>query len=92
MGAAIIGLSSNPRNNLKYIAMGASAGFIVGSILGSYIAFSPILSEASGPQHLDLEKQDPILAENSQVLIQPRINPKTLQITQVSAAITLMKF
>ena len=47
MGAAFLGLTNNPASKTKYIAIGASLGFISGSILGTYVAFSPILQGGS---------------------------------------------
>src|SRR5690606_10592238 len=41
LGTAVLGLTDNPSENLKYVAVGASLGFIGGSVLGSYIIFSP---------------------------------------------------
>ena len=41
MGTAILGLSKNPRKHLNYIVLGASVGFISGSLLGGYFAFAP---------------------------------------------------
>lgn len=42
LGAAFLSFTSNPAQNVKYVAVGASAGFIGGSILGSYLIFSPV--------------------------------------------------
>ena len=39
MGTAILGLSKKPSSNLKYIGIGASVGFISGSILGIFTSF-----------------------------------------------------
>ncbi|MBC61237.1 MAG: hypothetical protein CMP11_02175 [Zetaproteobacteria bacterium] len=46
-GAAVLGLSKTPSEKLEYIAIGASLGFISGSIFGSYIAFSPMINSNS---------------------------------------------
>ena len=45
LGAAFIGLTSEPGDNLHYVAVGASLGFIAGSMLGTYILVSPSLVE-----------------------------------------------
>lgn len=42
LGAAFLAFTDNPASQLKYVAMGASLGFIGGSILGTYIIFSPM--------------------------------------------------
>lgn len=47
LGAALLSFQSEPENNLKLIALGASVGFITGSLLGSYIIISPVLESKS---------------------------------------------
>ena len=49
LGAAVLGLQSDPSGKLGYIAVGASLGFIVGSFLGSYIVLAPSFSETVEP-------------------------------------------
>ncbi|MBI2601606.1 MAG: hypothetical protein HYW48_01005 [Deltaproteobacteria bacterium] len=44
LGAAFLGLSSNPSGKMRYIAVGASLGFIGGSVLGTYIVFFPMFT------------------------------------------------
>ena len=44
LGAATLSFKSNPEDNLRFIAVGASLGFIGGSFLGSYVVFSPMFS------------------------------------------------
>ena len=44
LGAATLSFKTNPENHLRFIAVGASLGFIGGSALGSYVVFSPIFS------------------------------------------------
>ena len=41
LGASTLPFQANPEKNLKSIAMGASIGFLAGSILGSYVILSP---------------------------------------------------
>jgi hypothetical protein len=49
IGAAILAFNEHPADNLRFVAMGASLGFIGGTLLGSYIVFSPGFTEnASG--------------------------------------------
>jgi len=43
LGTACLGLTENHAENLKFVAIGASLGFIGGSILGTYMIFSPML-------------------------------------------------
>jgi hypothetical protein len=41
LGAATLSFKSNPESHLRFIAVGASLGFFGGSVLGTYVAFSP---------------------------------------------------
>lgn len=43
LGAASLSLYEQPQRHLQSIAIGASLGFIGGSILGSYMALSPMI-------------------------------------------------
>lgn len=45
IGAAILAFNEHPADNLRFVAMGASMGFIGGTLLGSYIVFSPGFTE-----------------------------------------------
>ncbi len=40
-GAALLSFTAKPQDNLRFIALGASVGFIGGSLLGSYVVFTP---------------------------------------------------
>jgi hypothetical protein len=51
LGTAILGLTENPADNLQYIAVGASLGFIGGSLLGSYVIFAPVVSNEAPSKH-----------------------------------------
>lgn len=44
LGAAALAFQPEPEKHLKFIAIGASLGFIGGSVLGSYVVFSPIFA------------------------------------------------
>lgn len=41
-GAALLSFQPKPEDNLKYIAIGASVGFIAGSVVGTYMIFTPM--------------------------------------------------
>jgi len=41
MGLALISFTEEPMTHLNFIAMGASVGFILGSVIWSYILFYP---------------------------------------------------
>lgn len=44
LGAAALAFQPEPEKHLKFIAVGASLGFIGGSVLGSYVVFSPVFA------------------------------------------------
>lgn len=46
-GAALLSFQKQPQENLKFVAIGASVGFLTGSLLGSYIILSPSFSDSS---------------------------------------------
>lgn len=62
IGAAIVGLSKNPTGNLRYLAVGASIGFISGSAMGAYFVFSPLFSNEA---HLGQNSISPAFPENT---------------------------
>ncbi len=47
LGAAALSFRDHPNQDLKYVAIGASVGFIGGSILGSYVILRPIINQGS---------------------------------------------
>lgn len=50
LGVAALAFQPEPEKHLKFVAIGASLGFIGGSLLGSYVVFSPIFAgEHSAP-------------------------------------------
>lgn len=53
LGAASLSFVDRPQDHLQYVAVGASLGFISGSVLGTYLVLSPIAMEkAPGPTDL----------------------------------------
>lgn len=41
IGTAVLAFTPNPADNLRFIAIGASVGFMSGILLGGYLAFVP---------------------------------------------------
>lgn len=97
LGAAVIGLSPNPSGNLRYIALGASAGFIAGSVVGTYFAFAPMVITGS-PQPYGTN--DPLLLNDSTVgkktdpklVLKPVWNHSQRKLAFVGAEWTLWRF
>jgi hypothetical protein len=44
-GAALLSFQAKPDQNLRFVAIGASVGFIGGSLIGSYVIFTPVFTE-----------------------------------------------
>ncbi len=75
LGAASLSLYENPQRHLQAIAIGASMGFIGGSILGSYLVLAPVITQDGAPasSHLASHKSRkfqvaPILESESMTL------------------------
>ena len=59
LGGAVVGLSKEPKQNLRFIALGASIGFISGSLLGGYFAFRPTILHKNHNHPLDYSLAPP---------------------------------
>ena len=59
LGAALLGFERHPEQNLRYVAVGASLGFISGSALGTYMVLSPsfVMNTDSPPDLLLADHQ-----------------------------------
>jgi hypothetical protein len=90
LGAAFLSFEANPASKLQYVAVGASLGFIGGSILGSYIIFSPMLSgeTSDGRELMAVTSRVPEHA----IVVQPWIDPASGDIHQVAAGLSLARF
>ncbi len=92
LGTAVLFLNPNvdPAANLRYIAMGASMGFIGGSIMGGYIIFSPMLADDAAPASGSLATGAPLPAKG--LVVRPTYDPKTRTVTSVEGGMTLARF
>lgn len=90
MGAACLSFLPDPAANLRYIAVGASLGFIGGSILGTYIIFSPLLmaDQSAVNQTWAMERRPP---DRGGLLIQPTFL-ESGRLARLDGAITLARF
>lgn len=92
LGAALLSFHDNPAEHLRYIAVGASLGFIGGSILGSYVVFSPmVMNEPVDAEAPGLLSQHSVMKDN-QITIRPVYNLRTAQVSSVQAGINLLSF
>ncbi len=87
MGTALLSFQSDPNKNLRYIAIGASLGFIGGSILGSYIVFSPVFVT---PGQVMIEPSSRY--QPSKLQISPGIDLNTGKITGLWSNLKIAEF
>ncbi|MFK7825674.1 MAG: hypothetical protein AB8G05_16095 [Oligoflexales bacterium] len=72
LGAAALGLTDNPGEKLQYIATGASLGFIMGSVVGTYVILAPTVSYGSSYSHND--NFGPLPNHDQAIELAPQIN------------------
>jgi hypothetical protein len=91
VGTAFLAFHEDPSRHLRYVAMGASLGFIGGSLLGSYVIFSPMVGENS-----DDASANSLIASNSVpsqgIAVRPTWNQETKSLAAVEAGMTLINF
>lgn len=90
LGTAVLGLVPNPAANLHYIAMGASLGFIAGSLFGVYVVFTPDFLAGDSPN----KRQTAMFAATStpvkhpRLQIAPRIDSRSLRLQNIVASLS----
>lgn len=87
LGAAALGLQQNPEENLNYIAVGASLGFIGGSVMGAYMVFTPVMADV-------VNSSPSLMASNLRprtLYIRPHINRQS-KVSAIEGAMTLLNF
>ena len=91
LGTAFLAFTANPTENLRFVAVGASLGFIGGSALGSYIIFSPLMS-AEGPNRYQgsLASEAPLPAQG--LVLRPMIDRASHKLTTIEGGMTLARF
>ncbi|MFW7377882.1 MAG: hypothetical protein ACOH5I_03620 [Oligoflexus sp.] len=89
MGAALLSFQDEPDQSLRYVAVGASLGFIGGSLLGSYIVFSPVFQVEQ-----ERESQLPLALHqsNADFVFRPSIDPEKRQISRLEGIWTIASF
>lgn len=87
LGAACLSFLDDPQDHLQYVAVGASLGFIGGSILGTYVVLAPAITDnpTRGRQSLMAEASKP-----DTMIIRPTFNRKTGELAQLETAFTLL--
>lgn len=88
LGTAMLAWTEDPTANLRFVAMGASLGFFGGSFLGSYIIFSPGLTDLSEGQPGSTIAQAPA----DGVMIRPMFHRGTQKLVSLEAGWTVLHF
>ena len=94
LGTAVLFLNPNidPAANLRFIAMGASLGFIGGSIFGGYVVFSPLLSADPVVQPGSGNLATAGLLPERGLVIRPTYNTTTHSLASLEGGMTLLRF
>ena len=94
LGTAVLFLNPNidPAANLRFIAMGASLGFIGGSIFGGYVIFSPLLTADAVPQPGAGNLATASLLPARGLVVRPTYNTTTHQLASLEGGMTLWSF
>lgn len=89
-GAALLSFTAKPQENLRFIALGASVGFIGGSLLGSYVVFTPaFVSDNSGNQPFTELETD----SSSDIRLVPSFSPtRQYKLAHVESQWTIARF
>lgn len=90
LGAATMGLSADPSGKMRYIAFGASLGFISGSLLGSYLALFPVIVDSNPTQTLESVAWLP--SSRSMLTLSPVWNRSEHRISEIQASLVLLRF
>lgn len=87
-GAALLSFQPKPEKNLKYVAIGASVGFIAGSIMGTYMVFSPVAGNFEDAKAYALDD-----SQKADLRISPVFDPaKGNQLAGVTGQWTMARF
>jgi hypothetical protein len=89
LGTAMLAFTENPSENLRYVATGASLGFIGGSVLGGYIIFSPGIA-SNGETNTNTLAMGAI--PDRGVVVHPVYDQTTHSITSIEGGMTLANF
>lgn len=87
LGAALLSFQAEPDQNLRQIAVGASIGFIGGSLLGSYVVFSPVFVSENTQMTNNLK-----LAEHEDISIQPIVDWKSKDVVGIQSQWKIASF
>lgn len=98
LGAAMLSFVPDPASELRYVAIGASLGFIGGSVMGTYVIFSPMLSMDEGgrdgihPENSGYQLASAETPGRPGLVIRPEVSAKTGGLKSVTGQWTLATF
>lgn len=87
VGAAVLTLQDNPARHLKFISIGASLGFLGGTVFGGWMALAPILVDNSSPMAPSF-----VVANPSQIVVRPWIDMGSQSLKGIEAGAVLAQF
>lgn len=87
VGAAVLTLQDNPARHLKFISIGASLGFLGGTVFGGWMALAPILVDNSRTTTPSL-----VVSKPAQIVLRPWIDLSSRSLKGVEAGALLAQF
>lgn len=92
LGTAFLAFKKDPSENLQFVAIGASLGFIGGSIMGSYIIFSPMMADGSEPEGVESTLLTEAALPERRLVVRPTYDRAEKKITAIEGGMTLATF
>ncbi len=102
LGTALLAWTDDPTENLKYVAIGASLGFIGGSVLGTYVVLAPVAYEP--PRHDSHSDQESrltaigqprdggIISKQPRLILNPEFDTETTGLVGIRGTFTMASF
>ena len=91
IGAAFLSFTNYPTQNLEYVAVGASLGFLGGSALGSYVIFSPMVVDNKTTSPTGTLASDAPLPRSG-IVLRPTWNREQNRVASIEGGMTLLNF
>lgn len=70
IGAALLTFQNEPTKHLKFISLGASIGFLGGTVLGSWLSIAPAFAEIGKPNPMKFAED----TKSSKFVLRPWLN------------------
>lgn len=87
LGAAALSFKDRPESHLRYVAVGASLGFIGGSLIGSYVIFSPMVAMTDPGSVISIAE-----AKQEGLYLRPQLDLNKGTVTGLAAQWTMAHF